>query len=201
VHAWAQTLIQILVALGLILVVVKQLQKEPRKRKSGRRGDRQALEGQEGQGAQKSQKPQEAQRSQKSQAPASGSRNPDSVSTGIRDGLAPDRYLWWVIGPVAALGVWSTAMSPHPALAIQGLIMLATYLGFFWLVVVTVRSRKEQRALVWVVVGTAVFLCVVVLLQKKGFVHKRLVGTLLGAVVVIGMIAWPVPPLCSGSPP
>jgi O-antigen ligase len=162
--------------------------------------------------------------------------------------------------------------------------MLATYLGFFWLVVVSVRSRKEQRALVWVVVGTAVFLCVigllkrfdilvfhwwdyraelgrkshgawvyvnknhmagflemaipmmlgmfltrsrspearigmiclamflvvcqaltlsrggwtgtavamlfmaVVLLLKKGFVHKRLVGTLLGAVVVIGMI-------------
>ncbi|MCF8077203.1 MAG: hypothetical protein K9K87_13700 [Desulfotignum sp.] len=34
------------------------------------------------------------------------------------------------------------------------------------LVVVTVRSRKEQRALVWVVVGTAVFLCVVGLLKR-----------------------------------
>jgi hypothetical protein len=166
VHAWAQTLIQILVVLGLILVVVKQLQREPRKRKSGRRGERQTLEDQEAQRSQKSLEPQEAQRSQKSQASASGSRSPDSAATGIRDGLTPDRSLWWVIGPVAALGVWSTVMSPHPALAIQGLIMLATYLGFFWLVVVTVRSRKEQRALVWVVVGTAVFLCVVGLLKR-----------------------------------
>jgi O-antigen ligase len=49
---------------------------------------------------------------------------------------------------------------------LQGLIMLATYLGFFWLVVVTVRSRKEQRALVWVVVGTAAFLCVIGLLKR-----------------------------------
>jgi len=77
-----------------------------------------------------------------------------------------DRRLWWVIGPVAALGVWSTVMSPHPALALQGLIMLATYLGFFYLVVVSVRSRTEQRALVWVVVGTAAFLCVVGLLKR-----------------------------------
>jgi O-antigen ligase len=157
VHAWAQTVIQILVVLGGILVVVKQLQKEPRKRKSGRRGSRQELEGQEAQ---------RSQMSQKSQTPAPGSRNPDSASMGIREGLTPGRYLWWVIGPVAALGVWSTVMSPHPALAIQGLIMLATYLGFFWLVVVSVRSRKEQRALVWVVVGTAAFLCVVGLLKR-----------------------------------
>jgi O-antigen ligase len=153
VHAWAQTVIQILVALGGIMVVVKQLQKEPHKRKSGRRGSRQELEAQM------------SQMSQKSQKPAPGSRNTDAA-TGIREGLSPGRYLWWVIGPVAALGVWSTAMSPHPALAIQGLIMLATYLGFFWLVVVSVRSRKEQRALVWVVVGTAAFLCVVGLLKR-----------------------------------
>jgi O-antigen ligase len=57
-------------------------------------------------------------------------------------------------------------MSPHPVLAFQGLMMLAAYLGFFYLVVVSVRSRKEQRALVWVVAGTAVFLCVVGLLKR-----------------------------------
>ncbi len=70
------------------------------------------------------------------------------------------------MGPVAALGVWSTMMSPHPALAMQGLIMLVTCLGFFWLVVVSVRSRKEQRALVWVVVGTAAILGVIGLLER-----------------------------------
>jgi O-antigen ligase len=133
VHAWAQTVIQIMVVLGLILVVVKHLKGEKR-RKKGKSSDTRAAE-------------------------ASDSRN-------SRDGLAPDRRLWWVIGPVAALGVWSTVMSPHPALALQGMIMLATYLGFFYLVVVSVRSRTEQRALVWVVVGTAAFLCVVGLLKR-----------------------------------
>jgi O-antigen ligase len=125
VHTWAQTLIQILVALGLILVVVRSLQREKR----------------------------------------DGKVKPGDSQDG-QDGLAPDRRLWWVIGPVAALGVWSTVMSPHPALALQGLIMLATYLGFFWLVVVSVKSRKEQRTLVWVVVGTAAFLGVIGLLER-----------------------------------
>jgi O-antigen ligase len=125
VHAWAQTVIQIMVVLGLILVVVEHLKGEKR-RKKGKSSD---------------------------------SRN-------SRDGLAPDRRLWWVIAPVAALGVWSTVMSPHPALALQGLIMLATYLGFFYLVVASVRSRKEQRALVWVVVGTAAVLGVIGLLER-----------------------------------
>ncbi|EMS77698.1 O-antigen polymerase, WzyC family [Desulfotignum phosphitoxidans DSM 13687] len=142
VHAWAQTVIQIMVVLGLILVVVKSLKREKRSKK-GRSGDRPA-------------------------ANESDSRNSgdSDVISGIRDGLAPDRMLWWIIGPVAVLGVWSTVMSPHPALALQGLIMLATYLGFFWLVVVSVRSRKEQRALVWVVVGTAAVLGVIGLLER-----------------------------------
>jgi O-antigen ligase len=56
-------------------------------------------------------------------------------------------------------------MSPHPALAVQGLVMLFTYLGFFFLVMASVRTREEQRALVWVIAGTAGFLCVVGLLE------------------------------------
>jgi O-antigen ligase len=163
VHAWAQTVIQILVVLGGILVVVKNLKREPRKRKSARRESRQTQE------PQQEKKPVQARAEELAhdqvQEQAHSSRN-TGAATGIRDGLTPGRYLWWVIGPVVALGVWSTVMSPHPALAIQGLIMLATYLGFFWLVVVSVRSRKEQRALVWVVVGTAAFLCVVGLLKR-----------------------------------
>ncbi|WP_246294143.1 O-antigen ligase family protein [Desulfobacter latus] len=95
----------------------------------------------------------------------SGKRR-SSTKNNSPDSLIPGRSLWWIIGPVAALGVWSTVMSPHPALALQGLIMLATYLGFFYLVVVSVRTRETQRALVWVVAGTAVFLCVVGLLKR-----------------------------------
>ena len=118
VHAWAQTVIQIMVALGCILVVMERLR-----------------------------------------------RRTSNSSADIRQGLAPDRTLWWWVGPVALLGIWSEVMSPHPALALQGVIMLATYLGFFYLVVVSVKSRKEQRALVWVVVGTAAFLGVIGLLE------------------------------------
>jgi O-antigen ligase len=134
VHAWAETVIQILVVLGLILVVAKSLKRGKRNKKDRSDDSRNSLES-------------------------------DAVSE-VRDGLAPNLTLWWWAGPVAALGVWSTVMSPHPALALQGLIMLVTYLGFFWLVVVSVKSRKEQRALVWVVVGTAVFLGVVGLLER-----------------------------------
>ncbi|MCA1792741.1 MAG: hypothetical protein LC660_02520 [Desulfobacteraceae bacterium] len=155
VHAWAQTVIQIMVVLGAIMVVMKGLQRETRRKKSGHRDSQQTPD-----------QPQ-VQAQTKTQAKAHSSRNPDTgAGVRVRDGLAPGLYIWWLIGPVVALGVWSTAMSPHPALAVQGLIMLATYLGFFWLVVVSVRSRKEQRALVWVVVGTAAFLCVVGLLKR-----------------------------------
>jgi O-antigen ligase len=142
VHAWAQTLIQIMVVLGLILVVIKHLQGEKRRKKGRSSGSRAAKESEK-----------------------LANRESDAVS-GIREGLVPNRTLWWMIGPVAALGVWSTVMSPHPALALQGLIMLATYLGFFYLVVVSVRSRKEQRALVWVVAGTAAVLGVIGLLER-----------------------------------
>lgn len=142
VHAWPETVIQIIVVLGLIVVVVKGLKKEMRGKK-GRSSDSRAAK----------------------EPNSRGSRESDAVN-GFRDGLAPGWYLWWVMGPVAALGVWSTMMSPHPALAMQGLIMLVTCLGFFWLVVVSVRSRKEQRALVWVVVGTAAILGVIGLLER-----------------------------------
>lgn len=106
VHAWPETVIQIIVVLGLIVVVVKGLKKEMRGKK-GRSSDSRAAK----------------------EPNSRGSRESDAVN-GFRDGLAPGWYLWWVMGPVAALGVWSTMMSPHPALAMQGLIMLVTCLGF-----------------------------------------------------------------------
>jgi O-antigen ligase len=81
-------------------------------------------------------------------------------------GYSPENLVKYVGLPCAVLGVWSAVWSPHPALALQGVIMLAAYLGFFFLVVMSVRTRKEQRTLVWVIVGTAVFLCIVGLLER-----------------------------------
>jgi len=216
VHAWAQTVIQAMVALGGIVLVVEAMRMRSR---AGRK---------------------RSSRDQK--------------------GFTSRELVLYVAGPCAVLGVWSAVMSPHPALALQGLIMLATYIGFFFLVVVSVRTREEQRALVWVIAGTArnaysdsltgayvnrnhmagflemaipvvlamfltrsrpvewkiglvclaLFLVVcqaltlsrggwagtagalvfmaVVLLLKKGFAHKRLVGYLLAGIVVTAVI-------------
>jgi O-antigen ligase len=116
VHPWAQNVIQILVALGGIVLLL------------------------------------EAMRSRKPQ---------DRFS---REKGRVWQLVWSVAAPCAALGVWSAVMSPHPARAVQGLLMLLTCLGFFFLVVMSVRTRGEERNLVWVVVGTAGFLCVVGLL-------------------------------------
>jgi O-antigen ligase len=76
-------------------------------------------------------------------------------------------------------------------------------------VVVSVRSRKEQRALVWVVVGTAAFLCVVGLLKrfdilvfawwdyspelKKGFGSTRLSGVYVNANHMAGFLEMAIP--------
>lgn len=142
VHAWAQTVIQIMVAVGLLLVVFTHLKGEKRRKKN-----------------------KQGQDCHRVMTQPHGRQNPNAI-TRLRINPAPRLFVWWVIVPVASLGVWSTAMSPHPALAQQGLIMLMTYLGFFWLVMVSITSRKEQRTLVWVVVGTATFLSVVGLLKQ-----------------------------------
>ncbi len=51
-------------------------------------------------------------------------------------------------------------------MALEGLVMLMTYLAFFYLVFESVRTRREQRILVWVMVGTAFFLCIVGLFKR-----------------------------------
>jgi hypothetical protein len=147
VHAWAQTVIQAMVALGGIVLVLEAMRSKGVKKRSSRsRGSRYAS------------------------SDGSGSRSgsgagSESGSGSSRKGFTTRELFLYVAVPCGVLGIWSAVMSPHPALAVQGLIMLATYIGFFFLVVVSVRTREEQRALVWVVVGTAVFLCVVGLLE------------------------------------
>jgi O-antigen ligase len=121
VHAWAQTVIQAMVALGGIVVVLEAMRSKGERKRSSR--------------------------------------------SSSQKGFSTRQLFWYVALPCAALGIWSAVMSPYPALVVQGLIMLATYIGFFFLVVVSVRTREEQRALVWVVVGTAVFLGMVGLLE------------------------------------
>jgi O-antigen ligase len=117
VHAWAQTVIQVMVALGGIGLLVQALRR-------------------------------------KQAAPVN------------RNGYTVRDLALFAGVPCAALGTGSAVLSPHPAMALEGLIMLAAYLGFFFLVVLTVQSRQEQRILVWVIVWTAVGLGVIGLLKR-----------------------------------
>jgi hypothetical protein len=84
VHAWAQTVIQAMVALGGIVLVLEAMRSKAGRKRSSR----------------------------------------------DQKGFASRELVLYVAGPCAALGVWSAVMSPHPALVFQGLIMLATCLGF-----------------------------------------------------------------------
>jgi O-antigen ligase len=125
VNDWAQTVIQIGVVLGWMVVVVEML-------RAGQKGHSRTK----------------------------------TAADGSDKGYSPGKLAGYVGLPCAALGVWSAVWSPHPALALQGVIMLAAYLGFFFLVVMSVRTRQEQRTLVWVIVGTAVFLSIIGLLKR-----------------------------------
>jgi O-antigen ligase len=136
VNAWSQTLIQAMVALGGIWLVAAALLGGP------------AM-------------PAEAAESAE---PSAGGR--DGGGKRVRRGYAVRELVLYVAVPCAALGIGSAVLSPHPSQVVEGLTLLAAYLGFFFLVVLTVRSRQEQRILVWVIVWTAVGLGVIGLLKQ-----------------------------------
>jgi hypothetical protein len=154
VHTWAQTVIQAMVALGGIVLVVEAMRSKGVRKRSSRSRDSldASSDGSDG--------------GRTGSGSVSGSvSGSGSGSFRNRKGFTSRELFLYVAGPCAALGVWSAVMSPHPALAVQGLIMLVTCLGFFFLVTASVRTRGEQRALVWVIAGTAGFLCVTGLLE------------------------------------
>jgi O-antigen ligase len=151
VNEWARTVIQILVVLGWIVLVLEAMRSKERQKRSSRSRDSRYTVS-DGSG-------------RDSRAGRSGSNDAGNRSEASRKGFSSRQLFWYVAVPCVVLGVWSAVMSPHPALAVQGLLMLVTYLGFFFLVTESVKSREEQRALVWVTVGTAVFLCGVGLLE------------------------------------
>jgi len=139
VHAWAQTVILAMVALGGIGLVVESLLRERAVSQGGA--------------------------SEVKPAEETDVRKKDTGKR-IQKGYTARQLSLLVAMPCAALAIGSAALSPHPALVEEGLQMLGTYLGFFFLVLLTVRSRQEQRILVWVIVWTAVMLGVIGLLKR-----------------------------------
>jgi O-antigen ligase len=137
VHAWAQTVIQAMVALGGIGLLLESLLRD----RTGPPGT-----------------------AEPSAVPAVV-RGKRTVRL-IQKGYTARQLVLFVGIPCAALAMGSAVLSPHPVLVIEGLLLLATYLGFFFLVVLTVRSRQEQRILVWVIVWTAVGLGMIGMLEQ-----------------------------------
>ncbi len=60
----------------------------------------------------------------------------------------------------------SFAFSNHKPLAIEGIFMLFTYLVAFFITLSCVRTRKEQRTLVYVIISTALLLSVIGILKR-----------------------------------
>ena len=139
VHPWAQTVIQVMVVLGGVWLLVESLLRELAVPPGGA-----------------------------SEVKAADAPDVSKKDTGkrIQKGYTVRQLLLFVGLPCAALASGSAALSPHPALVMEGLLLLGTYLGFFFLVVLTVRSRQEQRTLVWVIVWTAVGLGMIGLMEK-----------------------------------
>ena len=128
----AQTLIQIVVALGVICLVLEKL------------------------------------RAKKPTQTADSADNKSNLKVSnlqFRKGLTVSQAFWYVILPCMILSICSTIFSPHPAMATESMIMLFFYLIFFYLVLASVRTRQDQRTLMWVIVATAVFLCIIGLLE------------------------------------
>ena len=154
VHLWAETLIQMAVLTGLFSILLEKV--------LGRNssGDVPSSENEK--------------KSSKEAADAQGSRrfirlsrlgNSDSRKP-ARPGIPTKQMIWFIVLPCCLLGVWATAFSRQASLAMEGVIMLATYLALFYIAFDAVRTRQEQRILVGVIVGTALFLSTVGMLKR-----------------------------------
>ncbi len=96
----------------------------------------------------------------------SSKRNP-GIAQGQEDSIMPAKTLFrFVILPCMVLGAWATVWSRHHLLAMEGMIMLLTYLALFYLTVESVRTRQQQRILVGVIVTTAIFLSIIAILKR-----------------------------------
>ncbi len=71
--------------------------------------------------------------------------------------------------PIAAiilLCLVSFFFSSHKPFAFEGIFMLLTYIGAYFVTVSSVRTRKQQRTLVYVIVSTAILLSVIGILKR-----------------------------------
>jgi O-antigen ligase len=66
---------------------------------------------------------------------------------------------------VTILVMISCAASRHPAAAFEGMLMFFTYVALFFAVINTIRTRKQERIIVYLIIGTALVISVVGVLK------------------------------------
>lgn len=74
--------------------------------------------------------------------------------------------------PIAAallLAALSAGFSPHGSLAAEGFMMFLTYILIYYITLNSVRSRKEQRMVVYVVIASAILISMIGLLKSLDF--------------------------------
>ena len=161
VHLWAETVIQMLVLTGVLFVVLGKLltrdqseavpaaeiQGPGLKKRRSKGGGISVSDGGRSQGS-------------------SGSRRTKFFRRGAGLGLSAKQIFGFVVFPCTLLGAWAAIFSRQGSLAMEGMIMLVTYLGLFYIACDVVRTRKEQRILVGVIVGMALFLSIIGMLKR-----------------------------------
>ncbi len=155
VHLWAETVIQMLVLTGFFFVFMEKLLS----------GDK-AMKTQGVRGKIRPSKTAENLESASRSIRLSDLEKKKPSGGAARLGLPAKQMFWFVVAPCSLLGAWATLFSRQGSLAMEGMIMLVTYLALFYIAYDAVRTRKEQRVLVGVIVGTALFLSIIGMLKR-----------------------------------
>ncbi|MFK5952392.1 MAG: O-antigen ligase family protein [Desulfobacterium sp.] len=134
VHLWAETLIQMLVLTGGVMVVLGRYVFV----------DKKAYVNLSGPGKMPGQAAIESRRNNRKAVQSSPRRKKQNV--------------WMAVLPLGLLVAISTLFSPHKSLAMEGLVSLLVCLVIFYIARHTLCLRKEQRWMVYVIIGMGLFL-------------------------------------------
>ena len=155
VHLWAETVIQMLVLTGGLFVILGKLLSRDKSKEIHDVGVKTS----------RSKCAENLENTTRSICLSDLEKN-KSFGGAARLGLPAKQLFWFVVVPCSLLGAWATLFSRQGSIAMEGMTMLETYLALFYIAYDAVRTRKEQRILVGVVVGTALFLSTIGMLKR-----------------------------------
>ena len=82
--------------------------------------------------------------------------------------LFPKTPLTWPLITLILLALISTLLSNHKSLAWEGFLLLLTYIAAYFITQSSIRTREQQRILIYVIISTALFLSIFGLFKRFG---------------------------------